>query len=186
MHLISDRSAEIAAWVNANLPHAPRAADGSPLPADPGTRAIGVGLRDAGGASRVIAGIVYSGYDPWHRTISMGAYSVTPVWARPEVLLLVFGYPFEQLRVQRISFLIRAPKSVKERRARATAARVKRFLENLGATAESGHRRLFGEAGDGLSYALFEEDWPPLKARLAALAARRRGAGPALETEEAA
>lgn len=163
---------ETAAWVAHALPHNPRTADGAPI-ADPAAHALAVIDEPAdGSAPRVVAGVVYSAWDPYHGTIAMGAHSVTPQWAQPEVLLVVFGFPFDQLGVQRINLMLRKPSSL-PRRERKTAQRVRRFVINLGFKEEGSHPRAFGEDGDGLSYGLLREGWPPLKARLEGLAARR-------------
>lgn len=87
MNLIVGRDAEIAAWVAARIPHV----DDFGL-----CTTIGVAT------DKLIAGFVYSEFQPQALTIQMSGAATSPIWAKREIIHELFRYPFEQLGVFKV------------------------------------------------------------------------------------
>lgn len=46
---------------------------------------------------KLIAGVVYHDYQPAYRTIQMSMASISPMWARKDIIRALLAYPFRQL-----------------------------------------------------------------------------------------
>jgi RimJ/RimL family protein N-acetyltransferase len=56
----------------------------------------------------IIAGCVYSDWQPAYRNIQISMAATRPDWARRATIRKLLGYPFLQLGVERVTTLIRA------------------------------------------------------------------------------
>jgi RimJ/RimL family protein N-acetyltransferase len=110
--LVYGRSAEVAEWVAAHWPE--------PISFE-GTVAIGIAQPTGPETARLIAGVVYSNLSFDGANIDMSIASVSPRWCSRTVLGAVFAYPFETLKVRRVTALT-------QRRSK----HVRAFLKRLG------------------------------------------------------
>lgn len=108
--------------------------------------AIGV-VNDAG---ELIAGVVYHNHDPFIRNIEVSCASTTARWGNREIFRALLRYPFDQLKVQRVTAL------TPRRQFGATSPR--RFLEGLGFVREGSIRRGFGSE-NAIIYGLLADEW---------------------------
>lgn len=94
--LVYGRDGDVADWVAAHWPE---------TIAFPSCRAIGIAEPTGPGTARLIAGVVYTnlGYDG--ANIDMSIASITPRWCTRTVLGALFAYPFEMLKVRRVTAL---------------------------------------------------------------------------------
>lgn len=77
----------VAAWVCSLIPHV--GPNGIPGP----NAALGV----VGDSGRPLAGIIYHDYHPAYSVIQLTFASVSPMWARRDVIRELLAYPFQQL-----------------------------------------------------------------------------------------
>jgi len=82
----------IAAWVAERIAHVGKDGFGP-------CAALGVASRDG---TRLLAGVVYHDYQPKHETIQASMASVSPMWARLEIITELLAYPFFQLGVFKV------------------------------------------------------------------------------------
>jgi RimJ/RimL family protein N-acetyltransferase len=94
---------------------------------------------------RVAALVLYGDYTP--ENLQMHIASRSPNWCKRGVLRGLFHYPFEQLRVGRVTAII--SKSNKHAR---------RFVERIGFRLEGVHPRMMPSGGASCSYGLIKED----------------------------
>lgn len=125
----------IATWVASQI-------DWVSAPQFPST-SIGVINDDAD----LVGAVVFHNYRPDCRSIEITSASTTPRWLTRRILHVIFGYPFDQLKVGRIT--ASTPK-------RAASAR--QFLESFGFRLEGDLRRGFG-TDDALVYGLLDDEW---------------------------
>jgi RimJ/RimL family protein N-acetyltransferase len=86
--ILYGHSLAVAEWVGSLIPYV--GADGFNQ-----CEALGVLSREGS----LIAGVVYSDYQPKYRTIQISIASVSPMWARRENIRELLDYPFHQLDV---------------------------------------------------------------------------------------
>jgi RimJ/RimL family protein N-acetyltransferase len=129
--LVLNADAAVTEWVRRRVPWV----DGFG-----GARAIGVARE-----GRLIAGVVFDNYRRTNVEVTIA--SDDPAWCRKGVLAGLFAYPYETLRVRRITALIPAgnERSIK-------------LCKGLGFTAEGVHRALFPDGSDGISLGLLREN----------------------------
>lgn len=147
MKLLFGHDREVAHFVALNIPHLRERIPYFP-PGEvfgPGA-AIGV-LNDGG---ELIAGVVYHNHDPFIRNIEVSCAAVTPTWGNREIFRALLRYPFDQVKVQRVTAL------TPRRQSGATSPR--RFLEGLGFVREGSIRRGFG-TDNAIIYGLLAEEW---------------------------
>lgn len=88
----------IAKWVARQIPYV------DDRPDDPFGLCECVGVeRDR----RLIAGVVFSGYDPYCRTIMCSMAATTPLWARKDTILEILRVPFEMIGIRKLYTMIR-------------------------------------------------------------------------------
>lgn len=85
--------------------------------------------------------VLYGDYDP--ANVQMHVASNDPKWCSRSVLRGLFGYPFNQLRVRRVTALVK--KSNRHTR---------QFLERVGFTHEGTHPQALPDGGTMLSYGM--------------------------------
>lgn len=129
--LVFGADAEVAEWVRARTPWVTSFGD---------CAAIGV----ANGA-RLVAGVVYSNYRGGSIEASIAADE--PGWCRRGVLAGLFSYPWEQLRVRRITCIIPAEN-----------ARSLRLCRGLGFKEEGRVRRAFDDGSDAILLGQLREE----------------------------
>lgn len=88
-YVLYGHSAEICAWVARIIP------DSDESSFD-GAEALGV-VSDG----RLIAGVVYDNYSEKFSTMELSIGSISPMWARKEIIRELLAYPFVQLGVNR-------------------------------------------------------------------------------------
>jgi RimJ/RimL family protein N-acetyltransferase len=143
MRLVIGHDPFFAAWVQARIPQMA----GLPGGFGPCT-AIGVAHGDV-----VVGACVYHGYQPRFGSIEMSFASVDPRWLigpageRKAIIRGLMGYPFDQLKVGRVS----ATTPKKNRAAR-------RFIDKFGFKREGVARRGFGD-DDAILSGLLESEW---------------------------
>jgi RimJ/RimL family protein N-acetyltransferase len=96
---------------------------------------------------RLVAGVVFHGWQPMFRAIEISCAATSPRWAQRPIIAELLSYPFEQIGVDRVTC--------------ATAAddkRTRRFLEGIGMTLEGIGIAAFG-AKDAASYRLLKREW---------------------------
>ena len=93
--LIYGHDAEISKWVGDRIDHADNF--------DP---CIAIGVVSTDG--RLIAGIVYNGYQPDFGTIEVSIAAISPMWARRKTIAELLRYPFEQLGCYRVYNIVPA------------------------------------------------------------------------------
>lgn len=144
-------------WVANRIPHM-RDEKGEVLPFP--APCVGIAVLDARGA--VLGGVVYHNFYPHLRSIEMSAAAATKRWLTRDVLRHIFEYPFEQLRVQRVTMITGRKND---------AART--LLRNLGFRQEGCVRRGLRNQ-DAIIYGMLASEWKRSKfsqERGAALAA---------------
>lgn len=107
--------------------------------------------------------------EPVHRRLEIGHTWVAPAWQRrgfnAEAKLLMLTHAFEVLGAHRVEF-----------KTHAANAKARAGLEGIGATYEGTFRKHMvmpdGTFRDSAWYAILDDDWPAVKPRLVALAAR--------------
>ena len=96
-------------------------------------------------ADRVLAVVFYSHFNG--ADVQMHITSRDPRWCSRGTLRGFFHYPFEQLRVRRVTAIIRK----KNRRAR-------RMNERLGFKLEGVHRQCYPDGATGVSYGMTRDE----------------------------
>lgn len=134
--LVIDRDEAVAEWVGARCANIHRSFAGP-------FRAIGVGL-----GGELVAGFVYSNYQPEFGTIEMSLAAATPRWAARRIISVLLRYPFEALDCQRISVI-----------CDATNHKAIRLAEGVGFEREADLCRYYGPERDAVLLRLFREDW---------------------------
>ena len=127
----------IARFVAALIPHV----GWRGFPAN--SKAVGI-INEAG---ELIAGLVYSGWNPDAGTIEISGAATDPRWLTRETLRRMFSYPFEECACQMVVMRVLASN---ERLLRQLAAYGFNFVEV---------KRLFGREYDGVICTLTVEDW---------------------------
>lgn len=146
MKLLYGHSTEVAAWVGWRIPYvAQRLARDPDKPPFGAASAIGV-LDERG---KLVAGVVYHGYDPDCPSVEMSFAASTARWLTKALVCELLRYPFEQLGCIRITGV--TPR-------RATSAR--RFLDKFGFKREGLVRSAFG-ADDAVISGLLRTEWDP-------------------------
>lgn len=91
MQLLLGHDEAVARWVAGLIPFV-------------GDRGFGpnrsVGVIDGRGA--LICGVVFHDWQPQFRTMAFSIASVTPRWARPEIIGQLFAYPFMQANIDKL------------------------------------------------------------------------------------
>lgn len=127
----------IARFVAALIPHV--GWRGFPV----NSKAVGVIDQDG----KLIAGIVYSGWNPDAGTIEISGAAVDPKWLTRETLRRMFSYPFDECACQMVVMRVLA---TNERLLRQLAVYGFNFVEV---------KRLFGREHDGVICTLTVEAW---------------------------
>ncbi len=107
--------------------------------------AVGLGVLDDDG--RLIAGVVFHGYDPFVKSIEVSCAADSPRWGNRETFRELLRYPFSQIQCQRCT-------AATPRKATST----RRFLEGLGFVREGSIRLGFGD-DNAIVYGLLCTDW---------------------------
>lgn len=115
--------------------------------------------------NKALAVIVFSDYRG--NDIEVSIASDSPAWASRGIIRLLFAYPFEQLRTDRITAI--TPKNEKH---------VRSILERLGFRLEGTHRKAFPDGRTACTYGILREECKWLK--------RDNEDGPVQESESAA
>lgn len=84
--LLYGHSQAVADWVTAQVPYVSSFGD---------CQAIGVLSKEGA----LIAGVVYSDYQPDYGTIQLSIAAISPMWARRENISGLLAYPFDQLGI---------------------------------------------------------------------------------------
>lgn len=84
-------------WVAAHIPDFGPASNFGPC--------IGLGV---GMGGVLIAGVVYSDFQPCYRSVQLSMAATSPAWARRTTIRALLNYPFKQLGVGRVTTLTRA------------------------------------------------------------------------------
>ena len=144
MSLLLGRDADVAHWVCERIPHLalriPHLEYGQVL-----GPAAAIGVLDPAG--RMMAGVIYHGYDPFTGSIEISCAADGARWGNRETFRALLRYPFEQIDCQRVS-------AVTPRRG----TRTRHFLEGLGFKREGSIRRGFGD-DNAIIYGLLSEEW---------------------------
>jgi len=107
------------------------------------SKAIGVSVD-----GDLIAGVVYNNMRPdGIGSIEMSIASIDKRWATRHNLAVFFGYPFNQLRLERA-----------EAHCAASAMGVRDFLLKLGFSQEGIHRKAHHNGEDAVSFAMLKQD----------------------------
>jgi RimJ/RimL family protein N-acetyltransferase len=104
-----------------------------------------IGIIDEEG--KLIAGLVYTNWNPDAGTIEISGAAINPRWLSRETLRRMFGYPFNEVHCQMVVMRVLA---TNERLLRQLAAYGFNFVEV---------KRLFGREHDGVICTLTAEDW---------------------------
>jgi RimJ/RimL family protein N-acetyltransferase len=96
---------------------------------------------------KLIAGLVYTNWNPDAATIEISGAAVDPRWLTRETLRRMFSYPFDECACQMVVMRVLA---TNERLLRQLAAYGFNFVEV---------KRLFGRHQDGVICSLTVEDW---------------------------
>lgn len=99
-------------------------------------------------SDRLLAGFVYHDWNPLYQTIHMTLASDTPRWASRRVIEGLLRYPFEELKVQRITV------TINENNAASL-----RLAEGVGFKREAVIERGAGQFGNIIVLRLFVEEW---------------------------
>lgn len=134
MKLVAGKDELVAAFVAAQIPWVD---DFGPC------AALGV----AGEDGAPIGGVVFFNYHPHYSSIEIAGAALQAKWLTRKLITQIMAYPFDQLRVGRITAL--TPR-------KATSAR--RFLEQFGFKREGLARRGFG-TDDAVLYGLLSSEW---------------------------
>jgi RimJ/RimL family protein N-acetyltransferase len=151
MHLVLDKSADVAAWVAARIPQMQGAGDFGAC------AAIGVEGEDG----RPLGGVVFHNYQPRFRNIEVSFASDTPRWLTRNLIRRILSYPFEQLNCARLTAI--TPRK---------AASARRFLDVFGFKREGLVRRGFG-TDDAVISGLLKREWARSRWAAASSAPRR-------------
>lgn len=106
---------------------------------------VAIGVLDNKNA--LVGGVVFHNYMREYRSIELSAASLTPRWLTKPLIRGIMSYPFDQLKVQRVSAL--TPR-------KANSARW--FLEYFGFKREGLARKGYG-TDHALIYGLLDSDW---------------------------
>jgi RimJ/RimL family protein N-acetyltransferase len=104
-----------------------------------------IGVENGGG--RLIAGVVYHGWQPPYGTIEISCASDSAIWLTRSLITGILSYPFVQLGCQRISAA--TPRS---------AHIARKFLRQIGFVPEGISRRGFGTQ-DAMLFGMLAEEW---------------------------
>lgn len=96
---------------------------------------------------RLIAGVIYSDYQPRYRSLVVSIVADSPLWATRANIWALLAYPFEQMRCQRITSSIRADNE-----------RSIKLCRGLGFVEEGRVRRGYGDL-DAIVLGLLAEEW---------------------------
>lgn len=94
---------------------------------------------------QLVGGVVFHNYRGHDIEISIA--SATPLWASKKTFATLYGYPFNQLGVARITCITSRKNKV-----------VRRLAEASGFKLEGTHRKAFDGQIDAMSYGLLRED----------------------------
>lgn len=92
MRLVLGRDADVAYWTASHIPHV-----------------HGFGLATAIGVEKdgdLVAGIVYSDYNPIYKTMQVSMAAIDPRWAQKGVIRALLHYPFEQVGIRKLWSII--------------------------------------------------------------------------------
>lgn len=134
MKLLYGADEAVGAWVLSRIPSMPRL----PVPY------VGIGVVQG---AQLVAGVLYHGYVPEFGSIEVSIAADTPKWISRQRVSLILGYPFRQLRCQRVGAGIMASNK-----------RSIRLCEGLGFKREGVLRRGFGR-DDAVILGLLREEW---------------------------
>lgn len=148
MRVLWGHSEAVAQWVGWRIPYVARrmARNGPEQPFGPAQAA---GILDASGV--LVAGVVYSNYDPDCPSMELSFAAATPRWLTRPIICELLRYPFETANCLRITGV--TPR-------KATSAR--RFLEKFGFKREGLVRRGFG-TDDAVISGLLRTEWQASK-----------------------
>lgn len=136
MKLVLGADAEVAAWVAAHIPLMQGQAFGP-------NRAMAV-MSDR---DEMLGGVVFHNWQPAYRNIEVSFASTGPRWLTRDLIQAILSYPFDALRVQRLT-------AVTPRQARPA----RQFLEKFGFRREGLVRHGFG-TDDAVISGLLEKEW---------------------------
>lgn len=92
------------------------------------------------------AGVVFHNYRPM-LDCEVSIASSNPTWCMPEVLRDLFSYPFDQLRVKRLTCL-----------TSAANRKCQKLIEGMGWKEEGRHRLAYDGVNDAISYGMLIDD----------------------------
>jgi len=105
----------------------------------------GIGVSNSNG---MLAGFVYSDWQPEFGTIEMSLAAVSPRWASRRIISFLLAYPFNDLDCQRISVV------TSENNQKAL-----RLAQGVGFVKEALIERHYGMNENAIVLRLFKEDW---------------------------
>lgn len=136
MKVLFGHSKDVAAWVKERIPHVH----------DFGAcEALGV-VDDAGALA---AGVVFNHWLEREQVMSISAAAEKPAWCRPQILRIIFSYPFDQMRARRLTTITRADHAAK---------RTRRFLQHLGFKYEGIAREYYPDAVGAVIYGMLRRE----------------------------
>lgn len=100
----------------------------------------------------LIAGVVYTDYNPSDGDIQMHIAATTPRWCTKNTIRMFLDYPFNQLDCVRVTALCAEDNP-----------RVARFLDGIGFTREGILRKAFGRRTNAIIFGMLKEECQWLK-----------------------
>lgn len=129
----------LCAWVETGIYGFTRGYDGS-------SKAIGLVLDD-----KLVAAVTYSNFDAREDgsffNLEMGIFSVDKRWCNRQYLRAVFGFPFSQLKLDRVQTVCSAEEEG-----------VIMFNQRLGFKKEGVHRKAWHTGCDAVSWSMLREE----------------------------
>lgn len=108
--------------------------------------AQGIGVINEAGA--LIAGVIYSNYDPDFRTIELSFAADTPKWLSRPIICELLGYAFDTLNVNRLNAF--TPKK---------NGPARKFIDKFGFRREGVATDGFGPGEDAIISRLLKREW---------------------------
>ena len=136
MRLLIGQSGQVGDWV----------ADRAPLQRPDWVNFVGIGIVDE--TDKLVAGVVFSDWQPRFRRIQFSAAADHRRAFSPQIRREIGDYVFGQLNV----FRVWARTSVENRKARI-------FLRAIGFTPESTEAHFYGPGHHAIQYRLLEPEW---------------------------
>ena len=134
MNLVYGFDALVAEWVRLRAPHAETGFE----------KYVAIGVEDGG---ELVAGCVYNDYYPLV-SMHVSIASSTPKWCNRRILKAFFDYPFNQMKVKRLTAY-----------TGSRMVSVRKFLERLGFRQEGIVRQGFAD-DDAVIYGMLKHECP--------------------------